>query len=56
MIGLETKKKTIKAVEVIKEDKEAFRLLYSQYPHKEEAFSHCVTSLPLSVADPDGSM
>lgn len=48
--GIERKKKTPKAVEILKEDKQAFGLMVSQSVNMGEAFKYPITSVPLSVA------
>lgn len=51
--GIKKKKPTPKATTVLKEDCQAFGLIISKSISHAEAFSHCVTSLPLSVATKD---
>ena len=41
---------------MLKEDCQAFGLIVSKSISNAEAFSHCITSYPLSVATPDGEM
>jgi hypothetical protein len=54
--GFEKKNFVSKATVVIKEDKEAFGMLYAKCTDKRAAFLCCVTSRPLALADPDGSL
>ena len=41
---------------MLKEDCQAFGLIVSKSISNAEAFSHCITSYPLSVATPDGEL
>ena len=54
--GIKKKKKTPKAVEVLKEDCQAFGTIVSKSLTLEEAFQYPITSVPLSVASPDGHL
>ena len=52
--GIQVPKKTPKAVEVLKEDCQAFGIVISRALSREEGFKYPITSVPLSVATPDG--
>ena len=54
--GIEKRKNTPKATTVLKEDCQAYGIIIAKSISKEEAFSHCVTSVPLSVATPEGEL
>ena len=54
--GIKKKKKTPHATEVIKEDKQAFGLLVGKAISDTEAFSHPLTTYPLSIATADGDL
>lgn len=54
--GIKKEKATPKATTVLKEDCQAFGLIISKSISNLEAFSHCITSIPLSVATPDGEL
>ena len=54
--GIKKKKKKPRAIEVLKEDKQAFGLLVAKSISQEEAFNHPLTSLPLSIATCDGKL
>ena len=54
--GLEKKKKTTKALSVLKEDRQALGLIVSKCQNKREAFCHCLTKYPLAIATPDGKL
>ena len=56
MTGMETKKRKSKEVSVLTEDKQAFGIIISKAASLEEAFKYPITSLPLSIAMPDGSL
>ena len=52
--GIEKKKTRSKKVDILLEEKQAFGVMVSKCNSKEEAFSCPMTSLPLSIANPDG--
>ena len=52
--GVKIKKKAPKAVEVLKEDCQAFGTIVAKSLSLKEAFRYPITSIPLSVAFPDG--
>ena len=54
--GIEKTKNTPKTTTVLKEDCQAYGIIIAKSISKEEAFSHCVTSVPLSVATPEGEL
>ena len=54
--GILAKKKTIKAASVLKEDCQAFGLLVSKAVSLEEAFCFPITTFPLSIATPEGTL
>ena len=54
--GIKKKKRKPRAVEVLKEDKQAFGILVGKAISNEEAFSHPLTSLPLSIATCEGNL
>ena len=49
-LGISKKKKKLKAVEILKEDKQAFGLMVAKSVTMEEAFKYPITSVPLSIA------
>ena len=54
--GVEKKVKRAKKVDILLEEKQAFGIIISKCKTKEEGFSYPMTSLPLSIANPNGSM
>ena len=50
------KAKTNKVVDVMKEDRQAFGILVAKFVNIKEASKFPITSLPLAVANPDGSL
>ena len=54
--GILAKKKTIKAASVLKEDCQAYGLLVSKAVSLEEAFCLTITTFPLSIATPEGTL
>ena len=54
--GIQKKPKTKKAVEILKEDCQAFETIIAKSYSTEEAFGYPITSYPLSVADLEGSL
>ena len=54
--GIEKPKKTPKAVSILKEDRQAFGLLVGKAASMVEAFSFPITTIPLSLATPDGAL
>ncbi|MAG85790.1 MAG: hypothetical protein CMB97_00015 [Flavobacteriaceae bacterium] len=54
--GIVAKKKTIKAISVLKEDCQAFGLIVSKSLSLEEAFRFPITTFPLSIATPEGNL
>ena len=54
--GLKKKVKPSKAVTVLKQDRQAFGTLLSKSVDLEEAFAYPVTSVPLSIANPDSTI
>lgn len=54
--GIEKKKKNSKKVDILIEEKQAFGVMISKCKSKEEAFSYPITSLPLSIANPNGTL
>ena len=54
--GLKVQKKTCSAVSVLKEDRQAFGVLVGKAATLEEAFTFPITSIPLSLATPEGSL
>ena len=54
--GIVKKQNKPRAAEVIKEDKQAYGLLVGKAVSKEEAFSHPLTSFPLSIATTEGDL
>ena len=45
-----------KKLDILMEEKKAFGMMVSKCESKEEMFSYPMTSLPLSIANPDGSL
>ena len=56
LTGIEKKKKTKKAVEILKEDCQAFGTIAAKSLSLREAFAHPITTYPLNVADLEGSL
>ena len=56
MTGIEKKVKTKKAVEILKEDCQAFGTIAAKALSLREAFTYPITSYPLNVADLDGHL
>ena len=56
LTGMEKKKKVAKALSILKEDRQAFGLLVAKAVSIEEAFQFPVTTLPLSLATPEGQL
>ena len=54
--GIVKEKKTKKAVDVMKEDRQAFGILIAKSVSLEEAFKFPITSVPLAVANPDRTL
>ena len=54
--GLKNTKKMSPAVNVMKEQKQAFGLLIGKFSSAEEALSYPLTSIPLSLATPDANL
>ena len=54
--GVKKKKKPPRAISILKEDKQAFGLLCAKAVSLEEAFNFPITSIPLSLAYPVGSL
>ena len=54
--GIKKKKKKPPAIEVLKEEKQAFGLLVGKAISNKEAFSYPLTSLPLSIATCEGKL
>eukprot|EP00794_Sanderia_malayensis_P020960 gene20960-23010_t len=54
--GMKKKVKTPKVVTVLKQDRQAFGTLLSKGVSLNEAFQYSVTSLPLSIANPDSTL
>ena len=54
--GLKKRMKRSKAVTVLKQDRQAFGTLLSKSVDLEEAFAYPVTSVPLSIANPDSTL
>ena len=53
---LKNAKKMSPAVNVMKEEKQAFGLLVGKFSSAEEALAYPLTSIPLSLATPDGNL
>ena len=56
LTGIQKKPKTKKAIEVLKEDCQAFGTIIAKAYTLKEAFGYPITSYPLSVADLEGSL
>ena len=54
--GLRKDKKVATAVNILKEEKQAFGLLVGKLNSTEEALQYPLTSIPLSLATPDGNL
>ena len=54
--GIKKKKKSPKEEEVLKEDCQAFGLIFSKALSFEEAFAHPITRFPFRAATPDGNL
>ena len=54
--GLTKKKETPKAINVLKEDKQAFGMLVGKTTSLEDALSYPLTTVPLALASPDGDL
>ena len=54
--GLVRAIKTPKAISILKEDRQAFGLIIAKAASLDEAFSYPITSVPLSVATPEGTL
>ena len=54
--GLKKDKKSEKGLNVLKEEKQAFGLLVGKSTTAEEAHSHPLTSIPLALASPEGTL
>ena len=54
--GMGKKKRTPKAVSVLKEDRQAFGLLAAKAMNLTDALRYPITSVPLAIADPDSSL
>ena len=54
--GLEKVKRTPSAIAVVKEDRQAFGLLVSKAGSLQEAFTHPITTVPLSIATADSTL
>ena len=54
--GIKKVKPSPKAVTILKEDCQAFGVIISKSLSLSEAFQHPITSLPLSIATPDGEL
>ena len=54
--GLKKRVKPSKAVTVLKQDRQAFGTLLSKSVDLEEAFAYPVTSVPLSITNPDSTL
>ena len=52
----EVKNKKPKAVSVLKEDRQALGLFVSKFTDKRVAFHHPLTTYPLAIADPEGTL
>ena len=52
----EDKRKTPKAISVLKEDRQALGLFVAKYTDKKNAFTYPLTTYPLSIADPRGKL
>ena len=50
------KKKTPKAIEILKEDRQAFGLIVSKSVSMEEAFQHPITTVPLALATTESGL
>ena len=55
-IGIVKPKKTKKALDVMKEDRQAFGILVAKSVSLEEAFKFPITSVPLAAANPDSTL
>ena len=53
LIGMEKTKKDPKAINVLKEDKQAFGLLVGKITSLEEELSYALTTVPLALATPE---
>ena len=53
---LRKKKRNFQKFDVLLEEKKAFGIMVSKCQSKEEAFSYPMTSLPKSIANPNGSL
>ena len=53
---VELKDENPKVLDILIEEKRAFGVMVSKCASKEEAFSFPMTSLPLSIANPNGSL
>ena len=54
--GIEKKKKAPKAVQILKEDRQAFGLMVSKSVNMEEAFNYPITTVPLAIATTECSL
>ena len=54
--GIEKRKKTPRAMSLLKEDRQAFGLIIAKAISLEEAFEYPITSVPLSLATPDATL
>ncbi len=54
--GILRQKRPIKAVSILKEDRQAFGLLVAKALTLEEAFTYPITSVPLSIATQRASL
>ena len=55
-IGIVKEKKTLQAVSIIKEDRQAFGMIIAKATSLGEAFQYPITSVPLSLATPDATL
>ena len=54
--GIKGKKKTSKAISVIKEDRQAFSVILGNEIDLSEALKYPITSIPLSIRNPDDTL
>ena len=55
-LGIKSKKKTAKAISVIKKDRQAFGVILGNKIDLSEAFKYQISSIPLSIRNPDGRL
>ena len=56
LLALKVKRKTPKAISVIKEDRQAFGVILGDDIDLVEALTYPITSLPLSIGNPGGTL